>query len=130
MPCDVPLMDEIIFEVHEAEVDGGFVASALGHAIATQGDFVVNNNLVVSQVFSTTNLVRAMLYTPCAFDGKNGFTWNGQIYAGAYSALKNKPTFSTDSVGIAGHDLGTGLPSTVITNPKPGSVISNRDLAG
>ncbi|OYV06653.1 MAG: 2-oxoisovalerate dehydrogenase [Verrucomicrobiales bacterium VVV1] len=31
-------MDEIIFEVHEDEVDGGFVATALGHAIATQGD--------------------------------------------------------------------------------------------
>ena len=97
---------------------------------AVQGDFVVNNSLTVSQVFATTNLVRAMLYTPCAFIGKNGFTWNGQIYAGAYSALQNNPTFSTDSVGIAGHDLGTGLPSTVITNPKPGSVISNRDLAG
>ena len=31
-------MDEIIFEVREDEVDGGFVATALGHAIATQGD--------------------------------------------------------------------------------------------
>ena len=36
--CDVPPMDEIIFEVREDEVDGGFVATALGHAIATQGD--------------------------------------------------------------------------------------------
>ncbi|MGL5018090.1 MAG: type II toxin-antitoxin system HicB family antitoxin [Luteolibacter sp.] len=33
-------MDEIIFEVREDEVDGGFVATALGHAIATQGDSV------------------------------------------------------------------------------------------
>ena len=33
-------MDEIIFEVREDEVDGGFVATALGHAIATQGDTV------------------------------------------------------------------------------------------
>jgi predicted RNase H-like HicB family nuclease len=33
-------MDEIIFEVREDEMDGGFVATALGHAIATQGDTV------------------------------------------------------------------------------------------
>ena len=33
-------MNEIIFEVHEDELDGGFVATALGHAIATQGDTV------------------------------------------------------------------------------------------
>jgi predicted RNase H-like HicB family nuclease len=31
-------MHEIIFEVREDEADGGFVATALGHAIATQGD--------------------------------------------------------------------------------------------
>jgi predicted RNase H-like HicB family nuclease len=31
-------MSEIIFEVHEDEADGGYVATALGHAIATQGD--------------------------------------------------------------------------------------------
>lgn len=31
-------MTEIIFEVHEDEVDGGYVATALGHAIATQGE--------------------------------------------------------------------------------------------
>ena len=31
-------MDEIIFDVREDEVDGGYVAIALGHAIATQGD--------------------------------------------------------------------------------------------
>jgi len=40
LPCDIPLMDEIIFEVREDEMDGGFVATALGHAIATQGDTV------------------------------------------------------------------------------------------
>ena len=33
-------MSEIIFEVQEDEVDGGYVATALGHAIATQGDTV------------------------------------------------------------------------------------------
>lgn len=38
--CDIPSMNEIIFEVREDEVDGGFVATALGHAIATQGETV------------------------------------------------------------------------------------------
>jgi predicted RNase H-like HicB family nuclease len=38
--CDALFMDEIIFEVREDEVDGGFVATALGHAIATQGETV------------------------------------------------------------------------------------------
>jgi len=33
-------MEEVIFEVREDEVDGGFVAVALGHAIATEGDTV------------------------------------------------------------------------------------------
>lgn len=31
-------MKEIIFEVSEDEVDGGFVASALGHSIITQAE--------------------------------------------------------------------------------------------
>jgi predicted RNase H-like HicB family nuclease len=31
-------MNEIIFEVREDEADGGYVATALGHAIATQGE--------------------------------------------------------------------------------------------
>lgn len=31
-------MSEIIFEVSEDEVDGGYVATALGYSIATQGD--------------------------------------------------------------------------------------------
>ncbi len=31
-------MSEIIFEVQEDEVDGGYVATALGHAIVTQGE--------------------------------------------------------------------------------------------
>jgi hypothetical protein len=34
-------MSEIIFEVGEDEVDGGYVATALGHAIATQAETVV-----------------------------------------------------------------------------------------
>ena len=31
-------MHEIIFEVREDEVDGGYVAKALGHGIHTEGD--------------------------------------------------------------------------------------------
>ena len=31
-------MSEIIFEVQEDEMDGGYVATALGHGIVTQGD--------------------------------------------------------------------------------------------
>ena len=31
-------MNEIIFEVREDEVDGGYTATALGHGIHTQGD--------------------------------------------------------------------------------------------
>ena len=31
-------LSEIIFEVQEDEVDGGYVATALGHGIVTQGD--------------------------------------------------------------------------------------------
>jgi hypothetical protein len=33
-------VSEIIFEVREDEVDGGYVAVAMGHAIATQGESV------------------------------------------------------------------------------------------
>lgn len=33
-------MTEIIFEVREDEADGGYVATALGHAIGTQGETV------------------------------------------------------------------------------------------
>lgn len=31
-------MTEIIFEIREDEVDGGYVATALGHSIVTQGE--------------------------------------------------------------------------------------------
>ena len=33
-------MSEVIFEVREDETDGGYVAMALGHAIATQAETV------------------------------------------------------------------------------------------
>lgn len=38
--CDSPTVTEIIFEVSEDEAEGGYVATALGHAIATQGETV------------------------------------------------------------------------------------------
>ena len=38
MPDESPSVSEIIFEVREDEVDGGYVASALGFGIHTQGD--------------------------------------------------------------------------------------------
>jgi hypothetical protein len=34
------LMNEIIFEVHEDEMDGGYVATVIGHAIATQAETI------------------------------------------------------------------------------------------
>lgn len=108
----------------------GTLNPAYNPANAVQGDFLVKNNLTVAQVFSTTNLVRAMLYTPCAFDAKNGFTWNGQILAGNPSFLQNTSVFTADSVGIAGYDLGTGARTIIVTVPHPGAPISNRDLAG
>jgi len=33
-------MKEIIFEIREDEIDGGFVATCLGHSIVTQGESV------------------------------------------------------------------------------------------
>ncbi|MCU1523802.1 MAG: hypothetical protein JWO18_696 [Microbacteriaceae bacterium] len=99
-------------------------------APATQGDFIVKNTLTASDVFATTNRVQAMLYTPCAFVGKNGFTWNGQIYAGAYSYVQNNPTFTYVGIGIAGYDLGNGAHIPSVDRAQPGAVISNRDLAG
>jgi hypothetical protein len=38
VPRKVWVVSEIIFEVHADESDGGYVATALGHAIATQGE--------------------------------------------------------------------------------------------
>lgn len=40
-------MSEIIFEVTEDEVDGGYVATALGHAIATQGETIAELHSMV-----------------------------------------------------------------------------------
>lgn len=87
------------------------------------GDFTVWNNLVI------TAPVAAFLYTPCAFQGVNGFTWNGQIYSGKYSNVKNNPSFAYTPIGIAGTDLDTGAPTPIIDNPQPGAVVSIRDLS-
>lgn len=38
--CNDFPMGEIIFEVREDEIDGGFVAIAIGHGIATQADTI------------------------------------------------------------------------------------------
>lgn len=40
-------MTEIIFEVREDESDGGYVATALGHAIATQGETIEELRMMV-----------------------------------------------------------------------------------
>ena len=40
-------MSEIIFEVQEDEVDGGFVATALGYAIVTEGENLVELRAMV-----------------------------------------------------------------------------------
>ncbi len=40
-------MTEIIFEVCEDEVDGGYTAAALGHSIFTQGDTLEELRLMV-----------------------------------------------------------------------------------
>lgn len=40
-------MSEIIFEVREDEVDGGYTASALGYGIHTQGETVEEIRIMV-----------------------------------------------------------------------------------
>ena len=90
----------------------------------TQGDFVVKNG------FSINVPIQALLYTPCAFRGINGFTWRGQIIAGNYSSVKNNPTFTFIPVGLPGVNLTTGVVAPPITLPQPGAVVSNRDVAG
>jgi hypothetical protein len=88
----------------------------------TQGDFSINNS------FQIQSPVDAMLYTPCAFNGKNGFVWRGQIYAGSYSNVQNNPAFTFIPVGVAGYDLGNGSKTTTVTKPQPGSLVSNRNV--
>jgi predicted RNase H-like HicB family nuclease len=42
-------MSEIIFEVREDEVDGGYTASALGYGIHTQGDTLEELRVMVKE---------------------------------------------------------------------------------
>lgn len=90
---------------------------------AGQGDFSTKNG------FEIQSTISALLYTPCAFDGKNGFTWNGQIYAGDYSELKNNPSFTFVAVGAAGVDFDHATVTTEVTKPQPGGLLSMRDLS-
>ncbi len=88
---------------------------------ASQGDFTVKNG------FEIRAPIAALLYTPCAFAGWNGFTWNGQIYAGEYSALKNNPSFTFVQVGAAGVDFDQATVTPQVSKPQPGSLVSMRD---
>lgn len=91
-------------------------------AAQNQDSFRVKNGFTISDP------IDAMLYTPCAFEGFNGFEWRGQIYSGEYSSAKNNPVFTFVQVGIAGTDLDTGGSTVTITTPQPGAVVSRRDL--
>ena len=88
-----------------------------------QGNFEVNNTLTINAP------VQAFLYTPCAFDAKNTFVWNGQLYAGQPSNVKNNSGFTFVPIGVPGVDLDTAAPTPTVTQPKPGALVSNRDLA-
>jgi hypothetical protein len=91
-----------------------------------QGDFTIKNGFTIAPT------IQAMLYTPCAFDAKNGFDWTGQIYAGQFSHIQNNPKFSFVKMGIAGADLGGdgggGGGAVTIHWPQPGAVVSMRDV--
>jgi hypothetical protein len=87
-----------------------------------ESDFSINNS------FQIQSPIDAMLYTPCAFNGGNGFTWRGQIYAGSYSNVQNNPSFTFISLGVAGYDLGSGTKTTGVTTPQPGTLVSNRNI--
>jgi hypothetical protein len=88
---------------------------------------VTPNTFAINNGFQIQAPIDAMLYTPCAFNGKNGFTWRGQIYAGS-GDLENNPSFTFISVGMDGYDLGTGTRSTGVTTPQPGTLVSNRNI--
>ena len=89
---------------------------------ASQGDFTVKNGFAVQAP------IAAFLYTPCAFAGWNGFTWNGQIYAGGYSAAKNNPSFTFVQVGVAGVDFDQSAATPTVSKPQPGGLVSMRDV--
>ncbi|GAA3731565.1 hypothetical protein GCM10022239_05210 [Leifsonia bigeumensis] len=86
-----------------------------------QGDFSIKNTLTISPP------IAALLYTPCAFDGKNGFTWQGQIIAGGDSYAENNPSFTYVPIGAAGVDFNEATVTPIITKPQPGALITMRD---
>jgi len=89
-----------------------------------QGDFTVGNNFEIG-----TN-ISALLYTPCAFNGVNGFEWRGQIYSGNYSHIKNNPSFTFVPMGAGGVNFETGTPTPPGAHyPHLGAVTSIRDLS-
>jgi hypothetical protein len=101
--------------------------SPLPPLLGDQGDFSIKNGFTIDPT------IQAMLYTPCAFEAKNGFDWKGQIYAGAFSHIQNNPKFSFVQMGIAGADLGDdgtggGGGAGTIHKPQPGAVVSMRDV--
>ena len=98
------------------------LADAKPTCASGEGNFSINNS------FQIQAPIDAMLYTPCAFNGKNGFTWRGQIYAGSYSNVENNPSFTFIPIGVAGFDLDTGSGTDTVTMPQPGSLVSNRNL--
>ncbi len=100
-----------------------YVQDGIPTCSAGEGDFSINNS------FQVQSPINAMLYTPCAFNGKNGFVWRGQIYAGRYSYVQNNPSFTFIPIGVAGYDLGSGSKTATVTTPQPGSLVSNRNIA-
>jgi len=92
--------------------------------VSKQGGLTAKNN------FSVTNPVSALLYTPCSFEGNNGFNWRGQIIAGKPSQLMNNPSFTFVQMGVAGVNLDTGEATPKATVAQPGTVVSNREVTG
>jgi hypothetical protein len=88
-----------------------------------QGDFSPQNSFTIAPTIS------ALLYTPCAIDTMNNFTWNGQLYAGDYSEVKNNPSFTFVPVGAAGVDFDQATVTPQVTKPQPGALVSMRNLS-
>ncbi len=104
--------------------DNGTAGDKAPTCDATQGPFSVKNG------FEIKSPIAALLYTPCSFDGKNGFAWSGQIYAGGQSYAKNNPSFSFVPVGAAGVDFDQAIVTPVISKPQPGALLTMRDRNG
>ena len=86
----------------------------------------------IGQQFTIETTVSAMLYTPCGIDAGNGFTWNGQIYAGKIDSWNNA-VFNYVGVGLPGTNLtnGTYTPGGASGSPANlGDLLSSRDVVG